>query len=253
MPIAVTRALSPRISECELTYLDRQPIDFVRAAAQHDAYERLLAMYGCTLVPVDPAPELPDGVFVEDAAVVVDELAVITRPGSESRRGETDSVARVLARYRPLCQIEAPGTIDGGDVLRVGRRLYVGRGQRTNDAGVRALRGCLAPFGYEVIAIGFRGCLHLKTAVTMLDERALLFNPEWVDAIDGFEMIAVDPSEPFAANVLRLGEVVIIGAEQPRTRRLLEQRHYRTDASAMSELLKAEAGVTCCSVIVEEV
>jgi len=249
VPIALTRALSLRISECELTFLDREPIDYVRAAAQHDAYERLLETYGCALVRADPAPEHPDGVFVEDAAIVVDELAVITRPGAESRRGETDSVARVLARYRPLCQIEAPATIDGGDVLRVGRRLYVGRGQRTNDAGARQLRACLAPFGYEVIATGFRGCLHLKTAVTMLDERTLLFNPEWVDAIDGFEMIAVDPSEPFAANVLRLHDVVIIGAEQPRTRRLLEQRHYRTDASPMSELLRAEAGVTCCSVI----
>ncbi len=249
MPIALTRALSPRISECELTFLDREPIDYVRAAAQHEAYERLLEMYGCTIVHVDPTPELADGVFVEDAAVVVDEVAVITRPGAESRRGETGSVARVLDRYRPLRHIEAPATIDGGDVLRVGRKLFVGCGRRTNEDGIAQLRDCLAPFDYDVIATGLRGCLHLKTAVTMLDERTLLFNPDWVDAIDGFEMIAVDPAEPFAANVLRLDDVVIIGGEQPRTRDLLAQRGYKTDVSAMSELLKAEAGVTCCSVI----
>ena len=252
MPIALTRALSPRIAECELTYLDRDPIDYARAAAQHDAYERLLEKYGCTIVHVDAAPGHPDGVFVEDAAVVVDEVAVITRPGAASRRGETDSVARALARYRPLCQIESPGTIDGGDVLRAGRKLYAGRGQRTNDEGIAQLRACLAPFGYEVIAKDFRDCLHLKTAVTQLDEHTLVFNPDWTDAIDGFEMIAVDSAEPSAANVLALRDVVIVGAEQPRTRGLLDRRGFRTDGAAMSELLKAEAGVTCCSVIFEE-
>lgn len=249
MLIALTRALSPRISECELTYLDREPIDYGRAAAEHDQYEALLERYGCRIVRVDAAPEHPDGVFVEDAAVVVAEAAVITRPGAESRRGETGSVARVLKQYRPLLRIEAPGTIDGGDVLLAGRKLYVGRGQRTNDEGIAQLRDCLAPYGYEVMAMQFRGCLHLKTAVSLLDERTLLFNPDWVDAIDGFEMIAADRAEPFAANVLGLGDVIIIGAEQPRTRRMLEQRGYRTDVVPMSELLKAEAGVTCCSVI----
>ena len=252
MQIALTRALSPRISECELTYLDREPVDYARADAQHRAYEDLLVRHGCTLAHVGAAPEHPDGVFVEDAAVVVDEVAVITRPGTESRRGETASVARSLERYRPLQRIVAPGTLDGGDVLHVGRKLYVGRGRRTNEEGIAQLRDCLAPFGYDVIATDFRGCLHLKSAVTMLDEQTLLFNPDWIDAIDSFEMIAVDRNEPFAANVLRLREVVIAGAEQPRTRRILEQRGYRTDAVPMSELLKAEAGVTCCSVIIEQ-
>lgn len=252
MLIALTRALSPRVSECELTYLHREPIDYVRAAAQHHQYEGLLERYGCRVIRVGAAPEHPDGVFVEDAAIVVDETALITRPGAESRRGETDSVARALKPYRSLQRIEAPGTIDGGDVLRAGRRLYVGRGQRTNDEGIAQLRDCLAPFGYDVVAKEFRGCLHLKTAVTMLDEQTLLINPDWVDPIDGFGMIAVDPAEPFAANVLRLGHAVIIGAEHPRTRRMLEQRGYRTDVVPMSELLKAEAGVTCCSVIFQD-
>jgi dimethylargininase len=247
--IALTRALSPRISECELTYLDRKPIDYARAAAQHRAYEDLLVRHGCKLVHVDGTPEHPDGVFVEDAAVVLDEVAVITRPGAESRRGETASMARALEKYRPLQRIEAPGTIDGGDVLHVGHKLYVGGGQRTNDEGIAQLRDCLSRFGYEVIATDFRGCLHLKTAVTMLDEQTLLFNPDWIDAIDGFEMIAVDRDEPFAANVLRVGDVIIVGAEQPRTRALLERRGYNVATSAMSELLKAEAGLTCCSVI----
>lgn len=251
MIVALTRDVSPRIAECELTFLERQPIDYARAAAQHAAYERCLAAHGCRVVHIEPAPELPDGVFVEDAAVVLDGLAIITRPGAESRRPETASVARALERYRPLRRIAAPATIDGGDVLRAGRTLYAGRSARTNDDGIEQLRALIAPDGYEVIAVDFRGCLHLKSAVTQIDVHTLLCNPKWIDPLPGFEMIAVDPAEPFAANALRLDDSIVLAAEHVRTRAILERRGYAIEPVATSELLKAEAGVTCCSLMVE--
>jgi dimethylargininase len=236
--IAITRAVSPRIAECELTWLERQPIDFALAAEQHDAYERALASLGCTIVRVADAPDMPDGVFVEDAAVVLDDVAIIARPGAESRRGETAAVAEVLKNYRPLRAIEAPGTLDGGDVLVAGGRMFVGLSRRTNLHAVEQL---------GATAVTFRGCLHLKSAVTQIAEGKLLFNPDYVDAFPGFECIAVDPSEPHAANALPVGDVLIYSASFPRTRRILESRGFRVHAIDVSELEKAEAGVTCCS------
>ncbi len=140
MLLALTRALSPRIVDCQLTHLERQPIDLARAAEEHTAYERQLSELGATVRRLPPAPELPDGVFVEDTAVVLDEVAVIARPGAESRRGETASVAADLAGYRPTIAIESPGTLDGGDVLVVDRQVFVGRSTRTNAAGIEQLR-----------------------------------------------------------------------------------------------------------------
>lgn len=248
MRVAITRPVSPAIGDCELTFVERQAIDAARAAAQHDQYEHALARHGCTVVRVAAAPELPDAVFVEDAAIVLDEIAVITRPGAESRRAETASIASALRNYRPLVHIHAPATIDGGDVLRVDRTLYVGRSQRTNAAALEQLQK-LAP-DYEVVAVDFRGCLHLKSAVTQIDERTLLFNPDWIEAFEGFEMIAVDPTEPFAANALFLHGAIVHAASHARTRRRLEQRGYRVVPVDVSELEKAEAGVTCCSLMV---
>lgn len=246
--IALTRAVSPRIAECELSFMDWEPIDAARAAAEHDRYESCLEQLGLSVVHIDGAPEHPDGVFVEDAAIVLDEIAIITRPGADSRRGETTSVARVLERYRPLRFVEAPATIDGGDVLRAGRTLFVGLSQRTNEAAIGQLRA-LAP-GYEIVPVAFRGCLHLKSAVTQLDARTMILNPDWVDPIEGFETVEIDPDEPFAANVLRIGERLLIGAGHSRTRRRLEERGHDVIAVDVSELAKAEAGVTCCSLIV---
>ena len=243
--IAITRAVSPRIAECELSYIERKPIDFARAAAQHDVYERLLASHGCEIVHVPAAPDMPDSVFVEDTAVVLDEVAIITRPGAESRRGETEGVAKVIERFRPLFRITEPATLDGGDVLFIGERLYIGLSQRTNMEAIRQL---------NAIPVQFEGCLHLKSAVTQIDDETLLVNPRWVDTrqFPGFECIAVDFAEPFAANALRVGDSLLYSASYPRTRRLLEARGCRVEVLDVSEIEKAEAGVTCCSLIVEK-
>src|SRR5262249_8065631 len=153
----------------ELTYLERQPIDVEKARVQHEQYERLLEKAAhCTVVRAQAAHDLPDAVFVEDTAVVLDEVAVIMRPGAASRRGETQAVADVLSDFRELRRIEAPGTVDGGDVLFCGRRAFVGRTSRTNDEGIGQMQRILAPFGYSVHAVTVSGCLHLKSAATVL-------------------------------------------------------------------------------------
>ncbi|HSP16097.1 MAG TPA: dimethylargininase [Thermoanaerobaculia bacterium] len=253
MRIALTRAVSPRLAECELSFVDRKPIDVARAIAQHEAYERCLEGLGCRVLEVEPAPDLPDSVFVEDAAVVLDALAVITRPGAPSRRAETESVARALRRYRAVRFLAEPATLDGGDVLLVDRKLFVGRSRRTNDRGIAQLRELVEPIGYSVAAIPLRDCLHLKSAVTHLGNGTILLNPDWVDAeaFAGFDAIAVDPAEPFAANTLRLDGTLLMPASHPGTRRLVESRGFHVETVDCSELEKAEGGVTCCSLIFE--
>lgn len=253
MPLAFTRPVPPSIVRCELTHLERVPIDVARAAAQHAAYEAALRSAGCEVRHLPAAPDLPDSVFVEDTAVVVDECAVIARPGAPSRRGETRSVAEALHALRELYAIEPPGTLDGGDVLRVGRQLFVGLSTRTNAEGVRQLRALLAPHGYSVSCAEVRDCLHLKTAATPLGDDLLLLDPQRVDgrAFGGVSWVEVAPDEPQAANVLAVGRTVICSDAAPQTRRLLEARGWRVLPLDVSELAKAEAGVTCCSLILE--
>lgn len=251
MLLALTRPVSPSIVRCELTHRERVPIDPERAAAQHREYERVLEAVGCRLVPVPGAPELPDAVFVEDTAVVTDEVAVLARPGAGSRRPETEAVAPILAGYRTVRRIREPGTLDGGDVLRVGRDVFVGVSQRTNREGAAQLRSVLEPLGYRVHDVPFAGCLHLKTAATAIDDGTMVLNPDWVDPgrFPGYRTIEVDPAEPFAANVLRIGDTVIMAAGHPATAGRISSAGARVVEVDVSELAKAEAGVTCCSVL----
>jgi dimethylargininase len=251
--IALTRPVSPSITRCELTHLARIPIDHGIAQAQHREYERALETAGCTLRHLPEEPELPDAVFVEDTAFVLDEVAIIARPGAPTRRLETRSVAAALASYRPLLFIEEPGTLDGGDVLRMGRKVFVGLSARTTADAARQLASLLSPFGYTVHPVEIRGCLHLKTAVTCIDEGLLLINPEWVsaDAFPGTSLVTVDEAEPFGANALRIRNAVLYPAELPRTRERLERKGLRVLPVPSSELAKAEGGVTCGSLVFE--
>ncbi|HVS03539.1 MAG TPA: dimethylargininase [Thermoanaerobaculia bacterium] len=249
---ALTRQPSPAFARCQLSHLERQPIDLERARQQHAAYGELLAQLGCTVAELPGEARFPDCVFVEDTAVVVDELAVIARPGAPSRRGETEAVAAALTGLRPLARITAPGTLDGGDVLRLGRRVFVGRSARTDRQGRAQLRALLEPHGYQVTGVDLRGCLHLKSAVTAVGDETLLVHPPWVDTspFAGCELLPVDPSEPFAANALRVGEAVVLPAAFARTRERLERRGLEVHPLAVDELAKAEGGVTCCSLLV---
>lgn len=253
MTTALTRAVSPSIARCELTHVGRVPIDLPRAEAQHAAYEDALRELGCRVVRVPGAPDLPDAVFVEDTAIVLDEVAILTRPGAASRRPETEAVAGVLAGCRPLRRIVEPGTLEGGDVLRAGRTLFVGRSSRTNADGLAQLREHAAGFGYRVVPVEVRQCLHLKSAVTLVAPDCYLVQPGWV-ARAPFEagaVVEVDPREPFAANALLVGGAVIYPRAFPRTRERLEKAGVRVATVDVSELQKAEGAVTCCSVILE--
>jgi dimethylargininase len=253
MRIALTRPVSPSIARCELTHVGRAPIDLARAESQHAAYEDALRALGCQVVRVPGAPDLPDAVFIEDTAIALDEVAVLTRPGAPSRRPETAAVADALSRHRQLRTIVEPGTIDGGDVLRAGRTLFVGQSSRTNAAGLEQLRAHAADFGYSVVPVPVRGCLHLKSAVTLLAPGSFLVQPAWVSpALFGAAtIIEVDPREPYAANALLVGDGVIYPEAFPLTRRRLEAQGLRVVRVDVSELQKAEGAVTCCSVILE--
>ena len=249
--IALVRDVSPSLERCELSFQDRESIDVEKARAQHRSYVETLAKLGCRVETLPTLPENPDAVFVEDTAVVLDEVAVITRPGAESRRAEVDSTAASLARHRTLRYIEPSGTLDGGDVLTVGRTLYVGRTARSDASGIEQLRSHVKPHGYEVKAVEVRGCLHLKTAVTQVAQDILLINPAFVSesAFPGLRFIHVDPTEPAAGNAVWLDGGVVYPVSFPRTRTRLEREGLKLHPVDLSETEKAEGGVTCCSVI----
>ena len=248
--IAITRDVSPSIASAELTHLQRVPIDYERAREQHEEYRALLTSLGCDVISLPADPAHPDCVFIEDTAIVLEDLAVITRPGAESRRGEVDVVARELVKHRRLVQIAPPATLDGGDVLVLGERIYVGMSSRSNEEAVGQLRRLT---GREVIGVAVRGALHLKTAITRVSRDALLVNRQWIDVAPfaGWTMIDIDPAEPFAANAVWLGERVIHAAAFPGTRARLEGHGIAVHTVHADELAKAEGGVTCCSLLVE--
>lgn len=249
--IAVTRDVSPALGNCELTHLPRVGIDVARAHRQHQAYLETLTGLGCRLIELEAEPDLPDSVFVEDTAVVLDELAVIARPGAASRRPECLSIAIVLSDHRPLVTLEKPATLDGGDVLLVGRTVWVGLSGRSNWSAVGQLRALVGRHGYEVRPVELDGCLHLKSAVTLVDPETVLLNPAWVEAriFGGLDVVHVDPGEPHAANTLRVGAGLIHPANFPRTRARLEARGLVVHPVDVSELQKAEGAVTCCSLV----
>ncbi len=195
MLIAITRAVSPALPKCELSFVTRQSIDLARAQEQHQAYEKLLEQLGARVISLPAEPALPDSMFVEDPALVLDELAVIFPLGVESRRAEAASLSLALSAFRKLSRVVLPGTVEGGDILRIGRRLYVGVTRRTNREGIRQLQEIVRSLGYEVIPVAVAGCLHLKSAVSQIEGDVLLANRAWFDAsaFRGCEFIDVVP------------------------------------------------------------
>jgi|SRR5580658_10342345 dimethylargininase len=261
MVTAITRAVSPAIVDCELSFISRQPIDLQIAQAQHRAYEELLEKLGAHVVSLPAEPELPDSMFVEDPAIVLSELAVIFPLGTASRRPEAATLAQAISKFRKLVYITLPGTLEGGDILRIGRRLFVGLTKRSNAEGVRQLAALLAPFDYEVIGVSVSGCLHLKSAVTYVGRKqasgsratlaTLLANRDWfnTEAFTGFEWIDIDPTEPHAANTLAFHGTVVFPASFPKTRARIEAAGFHVTPLDISELQKAESGLTCSSLI----
>jgi dimethylargininase len=248
---AITRAVSRAILNCELTHLERIPIDLENARRQHQAYEEALRLLGVEVVSLPEEPDLPDSVFVEDTALVLDECALLTRPGADSRKPEVESIARALAPYRSLHQVQSPGSVDGGDVLRVGKSIWVGLTTRSNQSAIDQMQEFLKPYGYSVHGVTVNGCLHLKSAVTQAAENTLLINPAWVEKSDfpGMEFIEIDPSEPSAANVLLIGETAVYQPAYPKTLKRLEMAGIHPVLVDASELAKAEGALTCCSLV----
>ncbi|HEX9385857.1 MAG TPA: arginine deiminase family protein [Anaerolineales bacterium] len=253
MVVAITRDVSPRFNECEITQIERTPIDLDIARAQHREYVNVLKKLGCNVIELPAEADLPDSVFVEDTAFILPEVAVITRPGADSRKPETESIIRTLSPYIKLIHIREPATIDGGDVLVFGKNIYVGLSSRSNNEAIKQLNELLCDYGYSVTGVEMHDCLHLKSAVTRLDDTTLLINRSWVDTPDfeNFDWIEVDPSEPFAANCLPIGESIIFPAAFPKTRARLQERGYKIVTVDVSELAKAEGAVTCCSLIIQ--
>jgi len=253
MKIAITREVSRSIIDCELTYHDREPIDVERARVQHAQYQQALRDLGLTVIALQEEPDLPDAVFVEDTALVLDECAVITRPGAPSRRAETESIAQALSPYRRLHRILSPGHIDGGDILRIDRAVYVGKTGRTNEHAVRQIREILSPHGYTVETVSVSGCLHLKSAATLVAPGTLLVNPDWVERekFRHVEYVEVDPSEPRAANALVVNHTVLFPTGYPKTCARLRDAGLGIQLIETGELAKAEGGLTCCSLILE--
>jgi dimethylargininase len=250
---ALTRQVSSSFAACELTFLDRQPIDVRKAIEQHRGYEACLASLGVEVTSLPADDSFPDGVFVEDPAIVLDEVAIIARPGAESRRGETESIARALSPFRELRYIREPGTLEGGDVLTVGRTLYVGLSRRTNREGIAQLSDVVDLFGYRVVPVKVTGCLHLKSGACWAGGDVILANPEWVDVeeFDSFRIIEVPDDEPSAADVLPVGGCVLVPSNFVHTCGLLQASGIKVLPMDVSELQKAEAGVTCMSLVFE--
>lgn len=248
---AITRAVSSAMQQCELTHLDRQSLDLNIARKQHENYNQALRNLGVDVTELPEQRELADSVFVEDTALVFDELAIITRPGAASRRPETSTIAAALQTHRSLSHISAPAILDGGDVLVIDRDVHVGLSSRSNREAVSQLQRLLKDLDYTVHGLEMGQCLHLKTAVTALDEQTVLLNPDWVDPslFQRYKVLTTHPDEPFAANVVRAGSRLLYGAGYPKTQALVEAQGHTVTTVDMSELAKAEGAVTCCSLL----
>ena len=240
------------ITRCELTHIARDPIDYDRAVLQHSNYCDRLEARGLEVLRLPADEAYPDCCFVEDVALVLDELAILTMPGAPSRRGELAPVAQALRPFRRRIEsLELPGTLDGGDVLVLGRLIYAGLTARTNQAGIDALQSIVAPFDYEVVPVSVTGCLHLKSAVTALDAHTLLANRAWFDSSDfhAKDFVDVHAAEPGAANALRVRDEIWAHPGFPRTFERLAKLGYPVVPMDISEFVKAEAALTCKSVI----
>ena len=251
--VAITRPTGAELRECELTHNDRVPIDVERACVQHAAYLDVLRSLGVQVVELPRLPDYPDAVFVEDTTLVLPEVAVLLRPGAASRRGEVPSMAAALADYRECRVMETPATLDGGDIVVFGKTVLVGQTNRSNPAGVATLADLLSPFGYTVEAVPVRGVLHLKSAATVVDDETLIVFSRAVDLTGlGARLLEAHPDEPQGANVVRLGDTLLVNASAPRTVAMLAAHVDNIVEVHVDEFAKAEGAISCKGVIFEE-
>jgi len=252
--VALTHLPSPNMQHYERTYVGDHAIDYELALRQHAGYQDALRRCGAEVVTLDVNRTMPDCVFIEDTAIVLDEVAVMMSPGAPSRRAEPNGIEPELRRYREIERVSLPGTIDGGDVVRAGRALYVGASPRTNSAGISALRDIVGAYGYSVTAVPVQKCLHLKSACSTLPDGRFLVNADWIDAspLPASILVPVPAAEPWAGDVLVVGETIIYSDAFPATGELLGNAGFATAPVSVSEFAKAEGGVTCLSLVFHE-
>lgn len=251
---AITRGVSSNIAACELTYRCREEIDYQKAATQLEEYCSVLRKYGADVITLQGSQSYPDCCFVQDTAVVLDEVCVVASMGAPARRGEITEVEKVVSQYRVIKHILLPATLDGGDVVQVGKTLFVGLSRRTNGLGIETLGKIVDPFGYKVVPVSVRGGLHLTTACGVVDDETLILNPRWIDAsaFKGFRQLHVPEEEPWSANMIRIDEVLCIEKGAPRTVELVEPYNDKIEIIDISEFRKAEGSLSCLSIIFKD-
>lgn len=249
--IAITHVPSKQLQRCQLTHLPSESIDHALAVEQHEGYCQMLRDLGVGVISLDVNKDMPDSVFVEDTAIILDELAIMTPMGNEARRAEPAGIEQELKKHREIRHIKLPAMIEGGDVLKVGQRFLIGNSSRTNSEGIEAFRKIVTPFEYDILSVPVHGCLHFKTACTALPDGRLLVNPNWIDmnALSGFESISVPEEEPFAANLLLVGDTVCLASSHQHTAELIRNLGFKVKTTDISELAKAEGAMTCSSLI----
>lgn len=251
--IALVRRPSPRLADGLVTHIDRMPVDAALALRQWEAYVAALRTHGWETVEADPVDDCPDGVFVEDTMVVHRNVALIARPGAESRRPETAAAeAAVTALGCSVNRVREPGTLEGGDVLKIGDTVYVGRGGRTNGEGVRQVRAAFEPLGARVVAVPVSKVLHLKSAVTALPDGTVIGYPPLVDDPAAFPRFLPVPEESGAHVVLLGGGRLLMAASAPRSAALFADLGYEPVPVDIGEFEKMEGCVTCLSVRLRE-
>jgi len=253
--IALTHKVSPKINQCELSNLSRKTIDFPLAQRQHQHYCQTLIKEGFRVIELTVNLDFPDSVFIEDTAVVLDEVAILCNMGIPSRAGEVQNIAPILANFQKVMNINPPGTLEGGDVLIVDKNIYVGLSSRTNREGVRQFEEIVQEFEYGISTIPIGDCLHLKSACTALDMETILINPEWIDPsyFTEYAVVEIEKNEPYAANCLNLNGNVYLPSAFPKTAEKIEKAGFPVNTINISELQKAEGALTCSSILFKEI
>ena len=251
---AITRGVSPNITACELTYCPRQEIDFGKAVEQLDRYCDLLRKWGVELLTLPGSAAYPDCCFVQDTAVLLDEVCVIANMGAASRGGEVSDVERMVSAFRPVKRIVPPASLDGGDVVQIGKRVFVGHSKRTNARGIAALSNIVEPLGYAVVPVKVDGGLHLTTGCGLINDETVLLNPRWIDAtaFKGLRQLHVPEDEPWAANTIRIKDFVCLEEGASRTAEMIRPYAPNIETLDISEFRKAEGSLSCLSLIFRE-
>ncbi len=249
--LAIVRAPASALASGERSFIEREPIQFETALQQHANYAAVLSGLGLRLLHLPAMEDFPDSVFVEDTAIILDEFAILARMGTESRSLEVHGITPILSIYREVMHLEAPASLEGGDVIVSGKKVLIGISRRSNVSGVQRVEQLTKPLGYKVTPVSVHGCLHLKTACTLLPDGRLLLNPRWVDssALAEFSTLEIPEKEPWAACQLSVGNRCVIDERHLATIELLSREKYHVQPIPLSELAKAEAGPTCLSLI----